>query len=60
MTYAAATAYAQAGARGQPFSGRRLPRAGHILAVTARPGQKPRTWAGCSTRSATRAPAWAC
>ena len=40
MTYAAATAYAEAAARGQRFSGRPLPRAGHILAVTARPGQE--------------------
>jgi LmbE family N-acetylglucosaminyl deacetylase len=40
MTQAAATAYAQAADRGQRFSGRSLPRAGHILAVTARPGQE--------------------
>jgi LmbE family N-acetylglucosaminyl deacetylase len=40
MTHAAATAHAEAAARGQRFSGRRLPRAGHILAVTARPGQE--------------------
>jgi hypothetical protein len=40
MTHAVATAYAEAAARGQRFSGRRLPRAGHILAVTARPGQE--------------------
>ena len=40
MTHAAATVYAEAAARGQRFSGRRLPRAGHILAVTARPGQE--------------------
>ena len=40
MTQAAATAYSQAVARGQPLSGRRLPRAGHVLAVTARPGQE--------------------
>jgi LmbE family N-acetylglucosaminyl deacetylase len=39
MTRAAATAYAEAAARGQRFAGRRLPRAGHLLAVTARPGQ---------------------
>jgi hypothetical protein len=36
MTYAAATAYAEAAARGQRFAGRRLPRAGYLLAVTAR------------------------
>jgi LmbE family N-acetylglucosaminyl deacetylase len=40
MTQAAATAYAQAADRGQRLSGRSLPRAGHILAVTARPGQE--------------------
>ena len=40
MTQAAATAYAEAAAPGQQLSGRRLPRAGHILAVTARPGQE--------------------
>ena len=40
MTQAAATAHAQAAARGQRPSGRPLPRAGHILAVTARPGQE--------------------
>jgi len=40
MTRAAATAYAEAAARAQRFSGRRLPRAGHLLAVTARPGQE--------------------
>ena len=40
MTRAAATAYAEAAARGQRFAGRRLPRAGHLLAVTARPGQE--------------------
>jgi N-acetylglucosamine malate deacetylase 2 len=38
MTHAAATVSAAAAARGQRFSGRRLPRAGHILAVIARPG----------------------
>jgi LmbE family N-acetylglucosaminyl deacetylase len=40
MTHAAATAYADAATHGQRFSGRRLPRAGHLLAVTARPGQE--------------------
>jgi N-acetylglucosamine malate deacetylase 2 len=40
MTYAAATVYAEAAARGQRFPGRRLPRAAHLLAVTARPGQE--------------------
>ncbi|MGH3285564.1 MAG: PIG-L family deacetylase [Streptosporangiaceae bacterium] len=39
MTHAAATAYAEA-ADAQRFSGRRLPRVGHLLAVTARPGQE--------------------
>ena len=39
MTHAAATAYAEA-ASGQRLSGRPLPRAGHVLAVTARPGQE--------------------
>jgi len=38
MSHAAATVSAEAAARGQWFSGRRLPRAGHILAVIARPG----------------------
>ena len=38
MTHA--TVYAEAAARGQPLSGRQLPRAGHLLAVTARPGQE--------------------
>ena len=38
MSHAAATVSAEAVARGQWFSGRRLPRAGHILAVIARPG----------------------
>jgi len=40
MTRAAATAYAEAAASDQLFSGRPLPRAGHVLAVTARPGQE--------------------
>lgn len=40
MTRAAATAYAKAAACDRLFSGRRLPRAGHVLAVTARPGQE--------------------
>lgn len=40
MTHAAATGYAEAAVRGQRFSGRGLPRAGHLLAVTARPGQE--------------------
>ena len=60
MTHAAATAYAGAATRGQRFSGRRLPWAGHLLAVTARPGQESADRAGCSTRSATGASAWAC
>jgi len=33
-------AHAEAGHRDQLFSGRPLPRAGHVLAVTARPGQE--------------------
>lgn len=40
MTHAAATAYAEAATGNQLFSGRPLPRAGHVLAVTARPGQE--------------------
>ena len=44
MTRAAATvwppAYAEAATSNQLFSGRPLPRAGHVLAVTARPGQE--------------------
>jgi LmbE family N-acetylglucosaminyl deacetylase len=44
MTPAAATvwppAYAEAATSNQLFSGRPLPRAGHVLAVTARPGQE--------------------
>jgi LmbE family N-acetylglucosaminyl deacetylase len=40
VTHATATGYAEAAARGQRSSGRQLPRAGHILAVTARPGQE--------------------
>ena len=40
MTYAAATAHAEAATSNQSFSGRPLPRAGHVLAVTARPGQE--------------------
>jgi N-acetylglucosamine malate deacetylase 2 len=40
MTRAAATAHAEAAASARLFSGRPLPRAGHVLAVTARPGQE--------------------
>ena len=40
MTRAAATACAEAAASDRLFSGRSLPRAGHALAVTARPGQE--------------------
>ena len=40
MTRASATACAEAATSGRLFSGRPLPRAGHVLAVTARPGQE--------------------
>jgi hypothetical protein len=43
MTHAAATAYAAAAAPGQRCSGRRLPRAGHILAAhTSQARARPR------------------
>jgi LmbE family N-acetylglucosaminyl deacetylase len=40
MTRASATACVAAATGGRLFSGRPLPRAGHVLAVTARPGQE--------------------